>query len=608
MTDLQLAPARVTVRKMTGGGLVIDSPVALGRYETQVGQMLRHWAAQTPLSPFLVERDSDGRWVQLCYAEAADRADSVSQALLDRNLSLERPVMVLSGNSIEHALLSLGAMQVGIPVVPVSPAYSLLSGDHQRLKALFELCSPGLVYVSDSGPFAPALAALPLADTELVTGANSGAGPSATAFSDLLATPAEGAVNRAFDAVGPETVAKILFTSGSTGVCKGVINTHRMLCSNQKSLALVWPFIEKTRPLLLDWLPWNHTFGGNHNFTLVLRNGGVMYIDAGKPLPELIEQTIHNLREVSPTMYFNVPAGYSMLLPYLEDDNVLCEHFFRNLKLLMFAAAALPKDLWKRLERLSVAVLGRKVPITSAWGTTETAPLATTAHYPIEDIANIGIPVPGVSVKMLPVGDKMELRVKGPNITPGYHRRPELTAKMFDEEGYYLAGDAGKLVDPLDPAKGILFDGRITEDFKLMTGTWVSAGTVRVNAIASASPLIRDVVVTGSNRADIGLLAWLNDAAGEQFLAGGGQPLSLPLILNPVIRARLVKDLAGYNTRNPGSSRCIRRIILMSEPPEIDAGEITDKGYINQRAVQERRADLVERLYAESSDPEVILL
>jgi len=593
---------------MTGGGLVIDSPVALGRYETQVGQMLRHWAAQTPLSPFLVERDSDGRWVQLCYAEAADRADSVSQALLDRNLSLERPVMVLSGNSIEHALLSLGAMQVGIPVVPVSPAYSLLSGDHQRLKALFELCSPGLVYVSDSGPFAPALAALPLADTELVTGANSGAGPSATAFSDLLATPAEGAVNRAFDAVGPETVAKILFTSGSTGVCKGVINTHRMLCSNQKSLALVWPFIEKTRPLLLDWLPWNHTFGGNHNFTLVLRNGGVMYIDAGKPLPELIEQTIHNLREVSPTMYFNVPAGYSMLLPYLEDDNVLCEHFFRNLKLLMFAAAALPKDLWKRLERLSVAVLGRKVPITSAWGTTETAPLATTAHYPIEDIANIGIPVPGVSVKMLPFGDKMELRVKGPNITPGYHRRPELTAKMFDEEGYYLAGDAGKLVDPLDPAKGILFDGRITEDFKLMTGTWVSAGTVRVNAIASASPLIRDVVVTGSNRADIGLLAWLNDAAGEQFLAGGGQPLSLPLILNPVIRARLVKDLAGYNTRNPGSSRCIRRIILMSEPPEIDAGEITDKGYINQRAVQERRADLVERLYAESSDPEVILL
>ena len=587
---------------------MIESPVALGRYETQIGQMLRRWARQTPLSPFLAERDTHGRWIRLCYAEAADRADSVSQALLDRNLSLKRPVMVLSGNSIEHALLSLGAMQVGIPVVPVSPAYSLLSGDHQRLKALFELCSPGLVYVSDSGPFGPALAALPLAGAELVTGTNSGAGPSATAFSDLLATPAEGAVNRAFDAVGPETVAKVLFTSGSTGACKGVINTHRMLCSNQKSLALVWPFIEKVRPLLLDWLPWNHTFGGNHNFTLVLRNGGVMYIDAGKPLPELIEQTIDNLREVSPTMYFNVPAGYSMLLPYLEDDKVLCEHFFRNLKLLMFAAAALPKDLWERLERLSVAVLGRKVPITSAWGTTETAPLATTAHFPIEDIANIGIPVPGVSVKMLPFGDKMELRVKGPNITPGYHRRSELTAKMFDEEGYYLAGDAGRLVDPLDPARGILFDGRITEDFKLMTGTWVSTGTVRVNAIAAASPLIRDAVVTGSNRADIGLLAWLNDAAGEQFLTGGGQPLSSPLILNPVIRARLVKDLAGYNTRNPGSSRCIRRIMLMSEPPEIDAGEITDKGYINQRAVQERRADLVERLYAESPDPEVILL
>ena len=608
MTDLQFAPAMVTARKTRGGGLVIESPVPLGGYETQVGQMLRRWAGLTPHNPFLAERNRDGQWVRLCYSEAADRADRISQALLDRELSLERPVMVLSGNSIEHALLSLGAMQVGIPVVPVSPAYSLLSSDHQRLKALFELCSPGLVYVSDPDPFAGALAAIPLADTELVTGDDSGEVPDATAFREFVSIQPTAAVNRAFDSVGPDTVAKILFTSGSTGVCKGVINTHRMLCSNQKSLSLVWPFLEKSCPRLLDWLPWNHTFGGNHNFTLVLRNGGVMYIDAGKPVPDLIGTTVENLREIAPTMYFNVPAGYSMLLPYLENDKVLCEQFFRNLKLLFFAAAALPRDLWERMERLSVAVAGRKVPITSAWGTTETAPLATTAHFPMENIANIGIPVAGVSLKMVPHGDKMELRVKGPNITPGYHRQPELTAAMFDEDGYYVTGDAGRLFDPRNPARGIVFDGRITEDFKLLTGTWVSAGELRVDVIAALSPLIRDAVVTGSNRADIGLLAWLNEPGAEQLVAGGSPQASVALISHPQVRARLVEDLTVYNKRNLGSSRRIGRVMLMTEPPEIDAGEITDKGYINQRAVQERRADLVERLYSESPDPEVIQL
>jgi len=608
MTDLQFAPAMVTARKTTDGGLVIESPVPLGGYETQVGQMLRRWAGLTPHNPFLAERNRDGQWVRLCYSEAADRADRISQALLDRGLSLQRPVMVLSGNSIEHALLSLGAMQVGIPVVPVSPAYSLLSNDHQRLKTLFELCSPGLVYVSDHDQFARALAALPLADTEVVAGDRSGTAPGATPFSDLLAMQATAAVNRAFDAVGPDTVSKILFTSGSTGACKGVINTHQMLCSNQKSLALVWPFLEKSRPRLLDWLPWNHTFGGNHNFTLVLRNGGVMYIDAGKPVPDLIGYTVENLREIAPTMYFNVPAGYSMLLPYLENDKVLCEQFFRNLKLLFFAAAALPRDLWERLERLSVAVAGREVPMTSAWGTTETAPLATTAHFPMENIANIGIPVPGVSLKMVPHGDKMELRVRGPNITPGYHRQPGLTAMMFDEDGYYVTGDAGRLFDPRDPAGGIVFDGRIAEDFKLLTGTWVSAGTIRVDVIAALSPFIRDAVVTGSNRADIGLLAWLNEPGAEQLLAGHSPQASGPLISHPQVRARLVEDLTVYNKRNPGSSRRIGRVMLLSEPPEIDAGEITDKGYINQRAVQERRTNLVDRLYAESPDPEVMLL
>ncbi|MGE4634423.1 MAG: feruloyl-CoA synthase [Arenicellales bacterium] len=608
MTDLEFAPARVTTEELPGGGLVIESPVALGEYEAHLGEMLRRWANRAPSSPFLAHRSQNGAWHQLRYGEAADQANSVSQALLDRNLSFDRPVMILSGNSIDHALLSLGAMQVGIPVVPVSPAYSLQSTDHQNLIELFTLCSPGLVYVCDPEQFAPAIARLPLEDTELVIGSEGAENLQATTFAELLATTVTAEVDRAFDAVGPDTVAKILFTSGSTGASKGVLNTHRMLCSNQKSLALVWPFMERNRPILVDWLPWHHTFGGNHNFNLVLRNGGVMYIDTGKPAPELIRQTIENLREISPTMYFNVPAGYSMLLPFLEEDQALCKRFFGNVKLIMYAAAALPQDLWDRLEKLSVKTLGRKIPITSAWGATETAPLATTAHFPIKEVANIGIPVPGVSLKMVPFGDKMELRVKGPNLTPGYHRQPELTENMLDEDGYYRVGDAGALIDPLYPARGIVFDGRIAEDFKLTTGTWVSVGAVRVNVIAATSPLIHDAVVTGSNREHIGLLVWLNESGCKQFLAASGKAASKPLISNPLIRAKLAKDLARYNTRHRGSSRSIRRFMLMCQPPGIDTGEITDKGYINQRAVLEHRADLVQRLHGDFADDEVILL
>ena len=608
MTDLEFAPARATATELPGGGLVIESPVALGEYEAHLGEMLRRWAKHAPSNPFLAHRNENGAWHQLLYGKAADQANSVSQALLDRNLSFDRPVMILSGNSIDHALLSLGAMQVGIPVVPVSPAYSLQSTDHQKLIELFKLCSPGLIYVSDPEQFAPALARLPLEDAELVIGSKGAENLQATTFAELLATTVTAEVDQAFDAVGPDTIAKILFTSGSTGAAKGVLNTHRMLCSNQKSLALVWPFMERSRPILVDWLPWHHTFGGNHNFNLVLRNGGVMYIDTGKPAPGLIRQTVENLREISPTIYFNVPAGYSMLLPFLEDDEALCKRFFGNVKLIMYAAAALPQDLWDRLEKLSVKTLGRKIPITSAWGATETAPLATTAHFPIKEVTNIGIPVPGVSLKMVPFGDKMELRVKGPNLTPGYYRQPELTENMFDEDGYYRVGDAGALIDPLDPGRGIVFDGRIAEDFKLTTGTWVSVGAVRVNVIAATSPLIHDAVVTGSNRDHIGLLVWLNESGCNQFLAASGKAASEPLISNPLIRAKLVKDLARYNTRYPGSSRSIHRLMLMCQPPGIDTGEITDKGYINQRAVLDHRADLVQRLHGDFADDEVILL
>ena len=604
----QFAAARVSTSETADGALVIESPVPLGDYENHLGEMLRRWAKAAPERVFLAERAADGDWRRLDYAHTAAQANRISQALLDRGLSADKPAMILSGNSIDHALLALGAMQVGIPIVPVSPAYSLMSEDYGKLKALFELCRPGLIYAAQGELFARALAQLPLETTELVVSERPPADMPATDFAELLATTVTPAVDEAFAAVAPESTAKILFTSGSTGMPKGVINTQRMLCANQKSVALVWPFIEQAPPVLVDWLPWNHTFGGNHNFNLILRNGGTMYIDAGKPLPGLIEQSVANLREISPTVYFNVPVGYSMLLPLLEKDQLLRESFFRNLKLIFYAAAALSQDLWQRLEQVSLLARGEKVPMTSSWGSTETAPLATAAHFPLRQAGNIGIPVPGVSLKMLPSGDKMELRVKGSNVTPGYYRQPELTEQMFDEQGYYRIGDAGRLVDANDPAKGILFDGRLAEDFKLSSGSWVAVGALRIAVIAAASPVMQDAVVTGANRDWIGLLAWPNLAACRN-LAGATDQLPLQeLVADAAVTTQLVAGLQAYNANQRGSSTRVHRVILMSEPPQIDANEVTDKGYINQRAVLERRATLVERLYAKTPGEEVLIL
>ena len=604
----QFAAARVSTSETADGALVIESPVPLGDYENHLGEMLRRWAKAAPERVFLAERAADGDWRRLDYAHTAAQANRISQALLDRGLSADKPAMILSGNSIDHALLALGAMQVGIPIVPVSPAYSLMSEDYGKLNALFELCRPGLIYVAQGEPFARALAQLPLEATELVVSERPPADMPVTDFAELLETTVTPAVDEAFAAVAPESTAKILFTSGSTGMPKGVINTQRMLCANQKSVALVWPFIEQAPPVLVDWLPWNHTFGGNHNFNLILRNGGTMYIDAGKPLPGLIEQSVANLREISPTVYFNVPVGYSMLLPLLEKDELLRESFFRNLKLIFYAAAALSQDLWQRLEQVSLLARGEKVPMTSSWGSTETAPLATAAHFPLRQAGNIGIPVPGVSLKMLPSGDKMELRVKGSNVTPGYYRQPELTEQMFDEQGYYRIGDAGRLVDANDPAKGILFDGRLAEDFKLSSGSWVAVGALRIAVIAAASPVMQDAVVTGANRDWIGLLAWPNLAACRN-LAGATDELPLQeLVADEAVTTKLVAGLQAYNANQRGSSTRVHRVILMSEPPQIDANEVTDKGYINQRAVLERRATLVERLYAKTPDEEVLIL
>ncbi len=565
-SSLRFAPAEVSLEKRPDGSSVLRSPQKLGAYARCVTEWLVHWSDHSPERVFLAERSGEG-WRRISYRESYGAVRRIGQALLNLGLNQGRPVAILSDNSIDHALLALGAMHVGVPVAPISPAYSLMSRDFGKLKSIFELVQPGLTFVSDAEKYKAALAAV-------------GAKP--TSVAELLETNPGSTMEREFAKVKPESVAKILFTSGSTGAPKGVINTQRMLCANQQMLAQAWPFVEDRPPVIVDWLPWNHTFGGNHNFNLLLRNGGTLYIDGGKPAPGLAEITARNLKEIAPTLYFNVPRGYDLLLPFLEKDAGLRRNFFSQLDVLFYAAAALPQNLWDRIKAFKPDVV-----MLSAWGSTETSPLATSVHFHMERPGVIGLPVAGCELKLVPSAGKMEVRVRGPNVMPGYYKREDLTRAAFDGEGFYRIGDAVKFADPADAAKGIVFDGRVAEDFKLSTGTWVNAGAVRIRLIAAADPLIQDAVITGHDRDELGALVFLSPAARD-----------LP---PEEVRSRLRSVLRGFSG---GSSTCPARLMVMSEPPSIDANEITDKGYMNQRAVLERRAALVERLY--SGDESVI--
>lgn len=606
---IEFAPARVNVETTPDGGYLLSSPMRLEPYEENLGLMLRRWAKEVPERIFLAERGDAGTWQTLTYGDAGRLVDSIAQALLNRNLGAERPIMILSGNSINHALLTLGGFIAGVPVAPVSVAYSLISGDFAKLKAICAEVRPALVYAEDGTLFSRALKALNLAGAEVVIKKGEVEGMPATLLASLIETPRSDETEKAFAAVGPSSIAKILFSSGSTGLPKGVLNTHGMLCANQQMMAQVWPFMSKTPPVLVDWLPWNHTFGGNHNFNMVLKHGGTMYIDGGKPVPGLVQQTVQNLADISPTVYFNVPVGFAMLLPYLEQDENLRRNFFKNLQLIFYAAAALSQDIWQRLEAVSVLATGRKVPMTSSWGSTETSPAITSAHFPIDKAGVIGLPLPGIVIKMVPNVEKYELRVKGPNVTPGYLNRPDMTAEAFDEDGFYKIGDAGAFADPGDPSKGITFNGRVAEDFKLSTGTWVHVGALRIGVLAAASPVLQDAVVTGHDRGYVGILAWPS-VQGCREVCGdneGAMPLE-ELIRSREVAEHLKKCLRGYNATQAGSSTTIGRIMLMSAPPSIDANEITDKGYINQRASLEMRKELVKQLHEPKPGPEVILV
>ncbi|HEY0133128.1 MAG TPA: feruloyl-CoA synthase [Nannocystis sp.] len=602
--SLELAPAEVEVTYHADGSMVLRSPHPLGPYPATLGDRLRFWAETTPHRPFLGERAGAG-WRVVTHGEAHATARRLGAALLARGLGPRRPLVILSDNSVDNALLQLAAMQVGIPAVPVSPAYSLMSQDLANLGHVVERVRPGLVYAADGQRFARALASV--ARPGLFTVVSHMPGHEHELLSDLLEETHDLATaDEAHANTGPDTVAKILFTSGSTGLPKGVLNTQRMLCSNQQAIAQSWPFLRARPPVLVDWLPWHHTFGGNHNFNMALYHGGALYIDDGKPAPGLIDRSAENLRAHPPTLYFNVPRGFDVLLPLLEDDASLREALFGRLDLVFYAGAALPQHLWARLEACALRARPTPVFMASAWGATETSPLITTVHFPIAHAGIIGLPAPGCEVKLVPHEGKLEMRARGPNITPGYVREPEQTAAAFDEQGWYRTGDAGRLADPADPRKGIVFDGRVAEDFKLTSGTWVNVGALRIAVLAAGAATMQDAVVAGEGQAEIGLLVFPS-VHGCSALAPDCEGLDA-LVDDPRVRAAVLAALERHNAEHDGSSRRIGRCLLLREPPALDAGEITDKGYINQRAVLRRRAEALARLYAEPPDASVLVL
>jgi feruloyl-CoA synthase len=594
------APPHITAEHRPDGTVRLTSRDELGPYPVSVVEMLRHWAAVDPAHPLVAQRGPGDHWVTRTYGEALGAANAIGQALLNLGLGPERPLLVLSGNSIDHLLVTLGALTAGVPVVPTSVAYSLLSGDHRRIRDIAALVRPGAVFAEDGDRFGPVLRALPGVPAIVSTGPPAGA----MGLGELLSTPAGDEVERAFAAITGDSVAKILFTSGSTGTPKGVLNTHRMLCSNQQSIRQVWPFLTRHRPVVVDWLPWSHTFGGNHNVNLVLAGGGTLHIDGGRPTPELFGQTIANLAEVRPTLYFNVPAGWAQLVPALENDRAFAGKFFSRLDLMFNAAAAPPAARRQRLETLAREVTGRDIPLTGSWGATETAPAVTSAHYAFTDARCIGVPLPGAELKLVPGEDAYELRVRGPMVTPGYFKAPEHTEPAFDEDGFYRPGDSVDFADPGDPEAGLIFRGRIAEDFKLGTGTFVRVGALRT-ALLSAAPVLSDAVIVGESRDSVCALAWLNHGETEA-LFGTGPLAPADVVEHHGLAAHLARCLEELNL-GAGSAGRVERLILLGRPPDLDAGEITDKGYLNQRRVLALRATHVDELYLDPLPSHVVV-
>ena len=600
----------IAVERRPDGVIILKSRIPLRAYEKHIPASLAKWAKEAPSRTWLAQRTgADRQWRKLSYGEAKRTVDGLTQGLLNLKLEPGSPVAILSGNSIEHALMTMAAMQARFPAAPVSPAYSLMSHDHVKLKYLFDLIKPKVVMVQDGPTFEKALKALDLDGVTVIHVARPSEGIKSIAFADLAATPVTKDVEDSIAKITPDTVGKLLFTSGSTGMPKAVINTQAMMCANAAMMMQVRPR-DPNAPLAtyLDWMPWNHTMGGNALFNPVLTEGGTLYIDDGRPMPGLIDETLRNLHEISPTYYANVPAGYAALAAAMEKDDALCRSFFRNLGLMAYGGARLPDDLYERMQALAVRATGERIVFYTGWGSTETAPTSTGTYWDTERVGLIGLPFPGVELKMVPVGSKYELRLRGVNVTPGYFGRPDLTKAAFDEEGFYCIGDAGVFVDTEDPLQGIIFAGRVVEDFKLTTGTFVHVGSLRTDAIAAATPVVQDALVAGQDRPFVGLLAWPNLHACRQ-ITGNPDATYEDVVRHPEVLACLKRGLQAHNKSTEGaSSMRVARAMLMIEPASIDGNELTDKGYINQRAGLERRAALVERLYADTPGEDVIIL
>lgn len=599
LRPVRMGSMRASAESRADGTIDVRSLDTLGPYPRAMTDCLEHWALKTPDAVFLADRGDDGEWRTLTFAEANRMIRPLAQAMLDAGLSAEHPLLILSGNEIEHALLGYAAMLVGVPHAPLSPNYSLVSKDFAKLKYIVGLLEPGMVYASDGAAFGPALAAAIDPAVPLVVRRNPPAGRAARLLSDVLETVPTADIGAANAAVSPDTIAKFLFTSGSTGMPKAVITTQRMLTCNQEMIRTALAFLADEPPVLVDWMPWNHTAGGSHNLGIALYNGGSLYIDDGAATPDGVKRTVRNLTSIAPTLYFNVPKGYELLVEHLVGDGALRESFFSRVKLMQYAGASLSQHVWDGLDSTARAATGERIMMISGYGSTETAPFAFTTTWPVDRAGLVGLPAAGLEVKLVPNGEKLELRLRGPNVTPGYWRAPEQTAASFDEEGYYKIGDALKFAEPGNIARGFVFDGRVSEDFKLATGTWVNMAGVRTAVIAACAPLIRDVVLTGLDRNHIGALIF-PDLAACRALANLDAPAAGETIVgHPAVRAAFQQRLDGLAKGATGSSTHLARAVLLAAPPSSDAGEITDKGSINQRAVMTRRAGLVDDLYTE---------
>jgi feruloyl-CoA synthase len=599
------------VKTESGGNTYLLAEQALQPYPERLTDRLQHWAQTRPEHTWMARRDASGAWVKISYSEAWDKAQRIGQALLDRGLDANKPLAILSENSLEHALLALGCMTVGVPYCPVSTAYSLMSQDYEKLRHVLGTITPGLVYASDWSKYGKAIEAVVDEGMEVAT--NSVAAPAIiqrasgskslkiTAFEALLATPVTPKVAQAMQATNGDTIVKFLFTSGSTKLPKAVVNTQRMICANQQQMAQAKPSVFDIPPVLVNWPPWNHTFGGNHDFNLVLYHGGTLYINDGKPTPALIGETIRNLSEIAPTVYYDVPMGLEYIANEMKTNAVLRKNLLSQLRMFFYAGAALAQPIWDSLYASEEQELGYRIPMTSGLGMTESAPFGLFVTNVNVKAGDLGLPCPAMELKLVPMGDKVEVRYRGPNITPGYWRNPEATKESFDEEGFFCTGDAVKWIDEADHHQGLKFDGRIAEDFKLSSGTFVSVGPMRAKIIAAGAPLIQDVVITGLNEKEVGALIILALIPARKFAGLPDTAAMKDVATHAMIQramAELVTKLAATAT---GSSGRIARALVLTEPPHIDKGEITDKGSINQRAVLKERAALVQALYADTA-------